>query len=130
MIKRFFSLALVTAAVALVTATSWAADPKPFNAAEFKKAQTEGKTVLVDFHATWCPTCKAQKPVIEAVLKEQKFSEVVTFVADYDTEVELKKQMKISAQATLVVFKGDKETARATGVTAKDKISALLAKGL
>lgn len=107
-----------------------AGQARPFDQAAFDKAKADGKTVLVDFAASWCPTCKKQGPVIESLLKEDKYKDVVAFKADYDKEQELKKQLKVTGQSTLVVFKGDKEAGRAMGITDKVAIGTLLAKGL
>ncbi len=146
MIKRIASVATVVAALtlgslAIQAQSSFKENPpkapsvkagqsQPFSAAAFAKAKADGKTVLVDFAASWCPTCKKQGPVIESLLKEAKFKDVVAFKADYDTEKELKKQLKVTGQSTLVVFKGEKEAGRAMGITAKAAIGELIAKGL
>jgi thioredoxin-like negative regulator of GroEL len=102
----------------------------PFDGSAFKKAQTEGKTVVIDFHATWCPTCAAQRPVLEKLIGESEFKNVVAFVADFDSSSEIKKQMKVASQSTIVVFKGNREVARSTGVTNEDDLRTLLKKGL
>ena len=130
MIKRILSFVLFAGTLALFATGATAGESRPFNAAEFGKAQADGKTILVDFAASWCPTCKKQGPVITNLLKDEKFKDVVAFKADYDTEKELKKQMKVSSQSTLVVFKGAKEAGRAAGITEPSAIGALLTKGL
>ncbi len=130
MIKRILSFALVAAVLSFASSAVWAAVPKPFEAAAFKQAKSDGKTVLVDFAASWCPTCKQQGPIIESLLKSEKFGNVVAFKADYDTEKDLKKELKVASQSTLVVFKGGKEVARAAGIATPEAIGALLAKGL
>ncbi len=130
MIKRILTSVAIVAALTLVSTGAFAGESKPFDDAAFAKAKADGKTVLVDFTASWCPTCKKQGPVIESLLKEDKFKNVVAFKADYDKEKELKKQLKVTGQSTLVVFKGEKEAGRAMGITAKSAIGDLIAKGL
>jgi thioredoxin 1 len=109
---------------------TWAAGWSSFDDAAFKEAQESVQTILVDFHATWCPTCAKQKPVLDELLGEKEFQNVKAFVADYDASTELKKQMKVASQSTLVVFKGTREVARSTGVTDPSELRALLRKGL
>jgi thiol-disulfide isomerase/thioredoxin len=41
----------------------------------------KGKTVVVDFWATWCAPCRAQQPMIEDVKKRFEASQDVVFVA-------------------------------------------------
>lgn len=130
MIKNILSFAAITAAFMLTASGVMAGEARPFDQEAFNQAKAEGKTVLVDFHATWCPVCKKQSEAIPQVLKEEKFKDVVAFIADYDNEKALKKQLKITGQSTLVVFKGEKEVGRERGITDPETIGKLLAKGL
>lgn len=130
MIKQILSRAAVASAFTVMTAVTLAGEPKAFDQMAFTKAKAEGKTVAVAFHADWCGVCKKQAAVIPQILKEDKFQEVLVFTADYDKEKELKKQLKVAGQSTLVVFKGEKEVGREQGITAAASISKLLAKGL
>ena len=56
----------------------------------------------------------------ESLLKEPKRKDVTLFLADFDTEKELKRQLRVSQQSTFIVFKGGKEVARSTGQTQRD----------
>jgi thiol-disulfide isomerase/thioredoxin len=107
-----------------------AADLQPFSQSVYDAAKASGKTVVVEFHAKWCPSCKKQQPALEAVLKQKEFAEVVALTADYDKEADLKKATGVKKQTTLVVFKGDKEVSRVVGLTDEGSIRSLLAKGL
>ena len=113
----------------LATAVSLAAE-MPFDKAKFDAALAKNEPVIVDFAASWCPTCRAQKPIVEGLLKEPKLKSVNFFVADFDTETALKKQLGVSQQSTFVVFKGGKEVGRSTGQTQKQAIADLFDKAL
>ncbi len=130
MIKRMLSMAAGLAALTIITASAIAEDPRPFDREAFDHAKAEGKTILVDFHAGWCPVCKKQAEAIPQVLKQAKFQQVIVFKADYDSEKDLKKHLKITHQATLVLFKGEKEVGREQGITTVSAIGELLEKGL
>ncbi|MEO1488134.1 MAG: thioredoxin family protein, partial [Pseudomonadota bacterium] len=41
-----------------------------YNAAEFMMAQKKGKTIVVDVYADWCPTCRAQAPILDELRAE------------------------------------------------------------
>ena len=102
----------------------------PYDKAQFDTALAQGKPVIVDFSASWCPTCKAQKPIVEGLMKEKKLEPVTLFVADYDKETALKKQLGVTQQSTFVVFKAGKEVGRSTGQTQKQAIADLFEKAL
>ena len=117
------------AGLALFAVTAFAGEV-PFNQAVFDAALAKGTPVIVDFAASWCPTCKAQKPIVQGLLAEPKLKPVTLFLADFDTELALKKQLGVTQQSTFVVFKGGKEVGRSTGQTQKDVISELFDKAL
>jgi hypothetical protein len=50
--------------------------------------------------------------------------------ADYDTEKALEREMKITAQSTLVVFRGATERARVVGETDPARLKVLLGRAL
>ncbi len=82
-----------------------AAAESPYSKAAFEQALAAGSPVIVDFAASWCPTCKAQKPIVEALLAEPKRKPVLLLKADYDTESALKRQLRVAQQSTFVVLR-------------------------
>jgi thioredoxin 1 len=98
----------------------------PYSQAQFEAARAAGKPVAVVLHADWCPTCRAQAPVLRQLMQSPELKDVTLFVADFDTEKALKQELKITQQSTIVVFKGGKEIARSTGDTQTDRLSELL----
>jgi len=128
MSSNFLRKAVLIAAV--VAMPSLANAGQPFDAKAFQASQAAGESILVDVTAPWCPTCKEQKPIVQALLKDAKRKSLTVFVADFDKEEALKKQLKVTMQSTLVAFKGGKEVARSTGQTDKAELGALLDKAL
>jgi thioredoxin 1 len=120
---------IVLLAAGLAFATSQAAEVG-YDKARFDAALAEGKPVIVDFAASWCPTCRAQKPIVDELLKEPRMQGVTLFRADFDTEKDLKSKLHVVQQSTFVVFKGGKEVARSTGQTAHQAIADLFAQAL
>ena len=121
-----------TLAAAFILAIPFAAlaGELAYTKAAFDKAVAAGQPVIVDFQASWCPTCKAQKPIVDALLAEPKRKGVTLFAADYDTEAALKKELRVAQQSTFVVYKGGKEVGRSTGQTDRAEIAALFDKAL
>ena len=98
----------------------------PFNQAKFDVARNSGAPVAVVFHADWCPTCRAQAPVLSELANSKELGALTLFVADYDSEKVLKKALGVTKQSTIVVFKKGKEIARSTGDTQRDRLAVLL----
>jgi len=118
-------LAIVTTALVMVTVPAGAGE-QPFNPATLDRLLADGQPVAVDFHADWCPTCRAQAPIIRQLLSTPEFKNLIILVADYDTELALRKSLNVAKQSTLVVFRHGKEVARSTGDTSREGLAALL----
>jgi len=84
---------------------------KPYSAEAVKAAMGEGKTTLLFLHAPWCPVCKAQEPKVKAHLNGA-YKNVVAFKVDYDSNMALRKELKVDKQSTLILYQGMKELAR------------------
>ena len=124
-----FALALCGAGL-LAAAAHADAGEAPYTAPALERALAAGTPTVVHFRASWCPTCKAQQPIVDALLREPRRKDLLVLAADYDTETALKKRLRITQQSTFVVFKGGKEIARSTGETKKEAIAALFDQAL
>jgi thioredoxin 1 len=134
MLKRSFllgSLALFATAVAPVHAASGFLMYAP---GVIENALKDGKTVFVDYSATWCSTCKAQERVIDGLLNANPaYGKAMAFVrVDWDEygEQPVTTDRNIPRRSTLLVLKGDKELGRIVAGTSQAEIKALLDLGL
>jgi thioredoxin 1 len=118
---------ILAAALALASsAPALALEPKTYNAAVFQAALKAGKSILVEIHASWCPTCKAQIPILSDLTADPKFKDLVVYRVDFDSQKSAVKYFHAQIQSTLIAFKGGKETARSAGDTHRKSIAALL----
>jgi len=120
---------LVTASLATATllASSFVAlAGQPFDAAAFRAAQAVDKAILLDVTASWCPTCRQQRPIVEQIEKAKP--DLVVYEVDFDTAKDVLKRFRVRYQSTLIVFRGAKEVGRSTGETEPAAIQALIAK--
>lgn len=104
------------------------ASAEPYSQATFDRLIREGKPALVQVHADWCPTCRAQAPVIDALLREQAYRGITPLKVDFDRQKDVLKTLHVSRQSTLIVFNNGKEVGRALGVTSRSGIARLLDK--
>ncbi|MBP8868379.1 MAG: thioredoxin family protein [Propionivibrio sp.] len=107
------------------SAAAFALDIKPYSAQALSAEQQAGKPVTLHFHADWCPTCRAQEKVLQQWKGDASVPGTV-LVVDYDKEKELKKQLGVRTQSTLIAYKGGVEKARLAGDTDPDKLRAAL----
>ncbi len=119
-------ITLAAVGVAMPSAFARAAVTE-FTMEAFKAAQKAGKPILVDVWASWCPTCKAQGPILKTLLADPKNKDMVMFRVNFDTQLDVLKALNVQSQSTLIVFKGAKETGRSVGDTVSGSIGALLA---
>lgn len=110
------TLALLTLALSAWMAPAHALDIAPYSAQILAQKQQAGEAVSLHFHAKWCPTCLVQERAFNT-FKGDAAVPGTLLVVDYDQERELKREMGIRSQSTLIVFKGQEQKHRSGGVT-------------
>jgi len=130
MLSRRSLLFAAVAATTAAVAPAFAAGPQPFNDAAFAEAQKVGKPIFVAIHASWCPTCQAQKPILAELMADSKFKDLVYFTIDFDSQKDLVRRFGARMQSTLISFKGATEQGRSVGDTDRASIASLLNKVL
>lgn len=111
-------------------ATALAEGKKPFDQAAFEAAQAGGKPILIEVTAPWCPTCKAQKPILSDLTGRPDFADMVVLAVDFDSQKDVLRGLGATMQSTLIVFRGDRETGRSVGETDAAAIETLLRSAL
>lgn len=94
----------------------------------------QGDTVLLDYSATWCGTCKAQERAITAIrAANPAYDTNITFVrVDWDNfgREPITTGRNIPRRSTLVLLRGDQELGRIVADTRSAQIQALMDLGL
>ena len=106
MLSRRHLLAVAAFAGLVSSVPSHAAENIPYTPGAFGEAQKAGKPILVEIHADWCPTCRAQAPIISDLRKNPRLKDLVVFRVDFDGQKDVVKQFGARMQSTLIVFKG------------------------
>lgn len=110
------------------TSSALAETASTFDAKAFADAQKAGRPILISIHASWCPTCKAQAPILSELRANPKFKDLAYFVVDFDSQKDIVNRFGARAQSTLIAFKGEKEEGRSVGDTRRDSIYALVSR--
>jgi thioredoxin 1 len=124
--RRRLLLAIMIGSALSLAGHASAAEYRPFVEKDFVAAQKADAAILIDVAADWCPTCKAQAPVLERLGAEPAFAKLIVFRLDYDKQTNAWRKLRVRQQSTLIAFKGRKETARSVGDTNVDSLRRLL----
>jgi thioredoxin 1 len=128
--RRLFIGALAISSALALSPLASAMSAKDYSQSAFDAAQAAGKPILIDVHAPWCPSCKAQAPILSDLQAQPKFKDMVVLKIDFDSQKDLLRKFKVRYQSTLIVFKGKQEMGRSTGDTNAASIEALLNKAI
>ena len=93
-----------------------------YDAAEFMMAQKKGKTIVVDVYADWCPTCRAQAPILDEIRAEKQTSDVLFVKVNFDENKDFLREHRIPRQSTVLVFNGMTEAARSVAQTNRTRL--------
>ncbi|MBI4044363.1 MAG: thioredoxin family protein [Candidatus Diapherotrites archaeon] len=83
---------------------------EPFTVERFEQVKGEGKVILLEFYANWCPICNRQKPELEQAFVELNNSNIAGFQVNYndsetdENEKALARKFGVAYQHTHVVI--------------------------
>ena len=93
----------------------------------FLAAQKSGKTVVVNSWNKWCLTCVKQEKIIKQA--KEDFQDML-FLSYAQKNKDIATYLNIDYRSTIVIYKNNKEIARAIGITKKEEIYSLIKKGI
>ena len=115
MIKKFLTILIV-----LIPLNSFALEKNTtFDEQLFKKAQSEGKVVVISSWIKYCYSCASQMKVLKEAKKD--FDNIEYFAFDV-TNKQISSLLNVQYQSTLLIFKDNKEVYRSIGETTKELI--------
>ena len=88
---------------------------------EFETLIQNGKTVIVDFFATWCGPCMMLSPILEELSSEYKVCKI-----NVDEEQELAMSNKIMSIPTVYFYKDGELKNKFVGYKTKEEIESIL----
>ena len=115
MFKKFLIILFV-----ILSANSFASEKNTtFSEELFKKAQSDGKIVVVSSWIKYCYSCASQMKVLEQAKNDFENIEYLKFDV---TNKEIAKLLNVQYQSTLLIFRNSKEVYRSIGETTKEEI--------
>jgi thioredoxin 1 len=117
---------ILTCALALAILAAARGGTQPFSETAFRASQAEQRPVLIDVYASWCPTCRRQGQILESLLEEEAFAELVVYKLDWDAQRNVARSLGAPRQSTLIVYRGEEERGRLVADTNTDRIRELL----
>lgn len=124
-LSRRSALAFLPALLGLPAAPARAAERARWSDAAFDAAQAAGRPILIEVWASWCPTCRAQEPGIDAALRDPALAGALFLKIDFDEDKDALRRLRVRSQSTLIAFRGQEERGRSIGVTDPAAIRAL-----
>lgn len=94
-----------------------------------QEAIKNSPSAVVAFHSASCGTCKVQKPRLQTLLLKDQNTGIKNIFLDFDSETEVRKDLKVAYPSTIIVFKNGSEVARVTGVTDENELQKILNQG-
>ena len=120
-VRKMSTAVLATSVLGISLLLFVGCEPAPTTSASFTTPGVE----LVVFHASWCGPCRAQKPIVEQVLRE--FPKVSLRRVDVDEEGELARELNVSSIPCLLVVVDGTVRQRFVGMQSKEKLASALA---
>jgi thiol-disulfide isomerase/thioredoxin len=120
--------ATISLATPLLSGTARAGSG-PYSAEAVAADLAAGKFVVLDFTASWCPSCQAQGRRIKELRAENPGYDAIISFVDVDWDIykksDLAKKYGIVNRGSLVILKGDKVLAQTSTHSSKDALKAM-----
>lgn len=122
-------LLIATATLVMSASLAWAGSFAKFDQSAFDAAQKAGKSIVLHVHADWCPTCKAQFPILDELRADERLQQVSFVRVDFDDNGEFLRKYRVPRQSTILLFRGGREVARSIAETDRDRLRAFVLDG-
>ena len=88
------------------------------------KAQSNEKTVLLDFYADWCGPCRMVAPIVHEIADERE--DIIVGKINVDDEPELAKSFNVTSIPMVAFVKNNTFADLSIGLVPKDQLKGLI----
>lgn len=81
---------------------------------KYNEEKNDGVSLMF-FHATWCPVCKEQRPLIEEATKLESLKNVFFGQIDYEESIEIRNDNNVTGFPTILIFQNGVKKKELTG---------------
>ena len=121
-----FAAALLAIPAAFAQSSAKSTGWTPYDAQSFERTRAAKRTLVVDVHADWCPTCRAQAPILDELRKDRRLRNVSFVRVDWDDDKDFVRRYRVARQSTILVFRDGKETDRSIAETDRARLRAFV----
>lgn len=98
-----------------------------YSAERFDSLMADGKPILVEVYASWCPICLLQHRALESMYAQGYELPFQAIRVDFDKDKVFLERFNFKHTGTMVLFNKGQEIARQSGLVTQDKIKIFLA---
>ena len=109
------SVVLSLLAVAVLAGPAVAGPVNEFNRPDFEAAQQAGQRVMVLVTSKWSGFGERQRYMESRLSRDFLYPDVVFFRVDFQRMQDAMRELRVTQEGTVVVFRGTEERARTTG---------------
>jgi len=105
-----------------------------YEKSKYDQSITDGKVILLDFYANWCPTCRIEDPKLLAALNEINNPNLVAYKVHFndgdtnDEDEAIAREFGITYQYTKVIVKDGEQVLKSLEPWSKEKAVSELSK--
>ena len=114
--RRHLLASCLATAVFVAAPLAFASERIDYSPAAFDAAQKAGRSILIEIHAPWCPTCRAQAPILSELEKDAKFKDLLVVHVDFDSQKDAVRRPALACRARSSRSRGGRDS-RSVGDT-------------
>ncbi|MGV8838844.1 MAG: thioredoxin family protein [Bauldia sp.] len=120
------AMLVVAAALSIAVGPASAFERTPYTNALIAEARETRRPYVLFVHADWCTTCQAQDRILETLIDDPRFANLLILTIDFDTKRNLMMLFNVPDRSTFIAFSGAMEIGRSVWDTTPEGITAFL----
>ncbi len=124
---RLLPAAVICIGIGVAASFANALEIEPFTAQALDEAKRTDAPVALQFHSSWCTTCKMQDRAFEQ-LRSDPDLQMKLLVVNFDEDRSTTRAFRVPVSGAVIVLRGAVERARLMGVVDREQLREALRK--